>query len=119
MVYMSILLVFLGGMIGAVARFEVSHLLNGKSDYPLGTAAANISGGLLLGILIRLQEIVGLEDWLWLLLAAGFCGGYTTYSTFSYEVLHLIEQGQWKKGLVYAGTSLILTVAGLFFILYI
>jgi len=116
---MSILLVFFGGMIGAVARFEVSHLLNGKSDYPLGTGAANISGGLLLGILIRLQEIVGLEDWLWLLLAAGFCGGYTTYSTFSYEVLHLIEQGKWRKGLVYAGTSLILTVAGLFFILFI
>ncbi|MCA1011122.1 fluoride efflux transporter CrcB [Halobacillus halophilus] len=116
---MNALLVFFGGMMGAVARFEVSTRLNGKSDYPLGTAAANITGGLLLGILFRLQEIVGLSDGLWLLLAAGFCGGYTTYSTFSYEVFYLIEKGQWMKGLVYAGTSLILTVAGLLLILFI
>ncbi|MGP4076676.1 fluoride efflux transporter CrcB [Halobacillus sp. K22] len=116
---MSIFLVFIGGMAGAVARFEVSNLLNNKSDYPLGTAVSNISGGVLLGILIRLQELVGLEEWLWLLLATGFCGGYTTYSTFSYEIFHLLEQGQWKKGLLYAGSSLILTVAGLFFILFV
>ncbi|MGI8315643.1 fluoride efflux transporter CrcB [Halobacillus mangrovi] len=107
---MNILFVFFGGAIGALLRFEVSQLWNGKSSFPLGTFFANISGGILLGLLINFYESSGFSESIWLLLATGFCGGYTTYSTFSFEVFQLLKQGKWKEAFLYLSTSVLTTI---------
>lgn len=109
---MNLIFVFLGGMAGAILRYEISHRWNGKNDIPWGTAVANFSGGLFLGFLIHSYQQTGFQDWLWLLLATGFCGGYTTYSTFSYEVVQLAQEGKWWKAVLYMAGSISMTILG-------
>ncbi len=109
-------LVFIGGMLGAVLRFQLGRWWNGIG-IPLGTFVANLSGGLLLGWLIHIQSEGFFPEWLWYFLATGFCGGYTTYSTFSYEVYLMIQEQLWKKAILYVGISIAGTCAGLFFML--
>ncbi|RWZ54923.1 fluoride efflux transporter CrcB [Halobacillus fulvus] len=111
----SLLLVFTGGMVGAVSRFEISRHLNKK--IPFGTGIANFTGGLLLGYLIHLQSQGDIPEWVWLLLATGFCGGYTTYSTFSYEAFQLYKEGRIWRGVAYVFLSIVLTGIGIVVIL--
>ncbi|MCA0971725.1 fluoride efflux transporter CrcB [Halobacillus litoralis] len=109
---MTVLYIFIGGMIGAVARFKLSEAFN-RYSLPVGTLIANLSGGLLLGFLIQIHESTAIPEWFWYLSATGFCGGYTTYSTFSYEILQMFEKGAWFKGTVYFLVSILATLAGL------
>ncbi|KHE66750.1 fluoride efflux transporter CrcB [Halobacillus sp. BBL2006] len=115
----NLLFVFLGGAIGAVLRFEVSHLWNRKKKIPLGTFFANVTGGILLGVLIKIYEITGFPESAWLLLATGFCGGYTTYSTFSYEVFQLLDQKKWGAAALYLGSSILITITAVWSVLKI
>lgn len=108
---MMILFIFAGGMVGALSRHQLSKSFNSQR-FPYGTLLANLSGGLLLGGLIRVHEVTPFPDWLWYLLATGFCGGYTTYSTFSYELLQMFETHQWKKGVSYLLISVFTTLLG-------
>lgn len=82
------ILVFLGGGTGAVARFLLSRALASPSGFPWITMGINVAGSFALGLLVVLAK--DRPGWL-LLLGAGVCGGFTTFSAFSVELLRLIE----------------------------
>ncbi len=89
---MSIVYVALGGAIGAAARYLVSDWMASwlGPDFPWGTFFANISGSFLIGIVLVLVEGGSLPAGARLFLAVGILGGYTTFSSFSYESLNLL-----------------------------
>ena len=103
------LLVCLGGAIGSGARYLVATWAAGAlgADFPRGTLIVNVTGSFLLAaIMAAALEGGGLSPSARLFLGAGVLGGFTTYSSFNYETLALVEQGSW--GL--AGANLLLTV---------
>jgi CrcB protein len=108
----SILLVGLGGFIGSVGRYLVAVWLM-KIDWqtPVATLFVNVLGSLLIGLIIA--SSVRNMDNLRLLLVTGFCGGFTTFSTFSLENLKLIEQGYYATSIQYILMSLL---GGLLFV---
>ena len=84
---MTLLLVVLGAAAGAPARYALGLWLNGKAPFPWGTFAANVAGSLLLGLFTRLS----LGEAAYALFGTGFCGTFTTYSTFAWETHTLVE----------------------------
>ena len=92
---MIILAVLAGGMIGAPARYLSDRLVQARHDsvFPWGTFAVNMAGSFVLGFLLGAQRHLGLPPALFALLGTGFCGGLTTFSTFGYETLRLLEDG--------------------------
>jgi CrcB protein len=93
----NILLVGLGGLIGSIARYLVAVLFAGQfiSSFPFATFAVNIVGCFLIGILFALSDRGHLLSPEWrIFLTTGFCGGFTTFSTFSYESMKLIQDGE-------------------------
>ncbi len=92
---MTVLLVLLGGMIGAPARYLTDRAVQAGHDsvFPWGTFAVNLAGSLILGVLLGAEHHLGLSSSVLLLLGTGFCGGLTTFSTFGYETLRLLEDG--------------------------
>ena len=104
----TFLLVSLGAILGANLRYFVGQLSARffSTALPLGTLLINISGSLILGFFLVWTGERVLADPRWrLLIAVGFCGGYTTYSSYAYETFVLFEQGQW---LAFAG-NIVLT----------
>lgn len=114
---MSILAVALGGAIGAVLRYLLGALAAARSGggFPWVTLAINVTGSLLLGFLARYLAPGGpapvTAPALYAGLTVGLCGGYTTFSTFSYEVLALAERGAWARALLYVAASVTLALA--------
>lgn len=107
--------VAIGGAIGSVARFLLSGVLQRVSGtgFPFWTLVINVTGSILLGFLMRyLVDGVPVTVEMRALLTTGFCGGYTTFSTFSYETVALLEQGDWRRSSVYVLASVTLSVAG-------
>ena len=92
---MIVLAVLAGGMLGAPARYLADRAVQARRDsvFPAGTFAVNLAGSLLLGFLLGAQRHLGLPTAAFALLGTGFCGGLTTFSTFSYETLRLLEDG--------------------------
>lgn len=93
----SYLLVFLGGGIGATARYWLSAAVYRfvHPDFPYGTLAVNISGCLLIGIVMSVSEArVAIDPAVRVFLAIGILGGFTTFSSFSYETIALLRDGQ-------------------------
>jgi CrcB protein len=92
------LLVGVGGFLGANARYLVSTWIARYMDptLPWGTLLVNISGSLIIGgfLVWTTERIISNPD-LRLFLAVGFCGAYTTFSSYAYETLTLFEQGHW------------------------
>lgn len=91
------LLVGLGGLVGSIARYWLATLLQRAhgSDFPLGTLGVNILGSFVVGLVMAAALERGtLGENGRLLLATGFCGGFTTMSAFSYETLVLVRDGQ-------------------------
>jgi fluoride exporter len=89
--------VALGGLLGSVARFWLSgaaQRLNG-SDFPVGTLAVNVLGSFVIGVVMALSLERGTPGpTVRLFLTVGFCGGFTTMSSFSYETMALLRDGQ-------------------------
>ena len=109
----SFLLVGVGGFVGSVFRYWLALFIGRQlsSTFPLGTLTVNVLGCLLIGILAGLSErgtILSPETRI--LLTTGFCGGFTTFSTFSYESITLMQDGEF---FYLAGNVVISVVAGL------
>ena len=105
-----ILIIAIGGALGAVARHLLSSLITTRwtTVFPLGTWIINVSGSLLIGIFLTLAGERGTFHPHWrLLIAVGFLGAYTTFSTFEYETLRLIGHGQILTALWYVALSLV------------
>lgn len=92
---MIVLAVLAGGMIGAPARYLTDRLVQARHDsvFPWGTFAVNVGGSAILGFLLGAERHLGLPPLVFALLGTGFCGGLTTFSTFGYETLRLLEDG--------------------------
>lgn len=100
----------LAGSLGAGARFVVDGAVRGRvaSRVPVGTVIINLSGSLLLGIVTGLVVFHHVTSTVTLVAGTGFCGGFTTFSTHSFETVRLLQQGE----LGAAGVNLGVTVAG-------
>jgi fluoride exporter len=88
----------LGAVVGASARYFLSGFVARvtSSSFPLGTLLINISGSFALGFFLIWTTERALVDPRWrLLVAVGFCGSYTTFSSYAFESFALAEQGQW------------------------
>lgn len=95
---MAYLWIALGAVCGASARYFLSNLIarNFSTEFPYGTLVINLTGSLLLGFFLVFATERALLDPRWrLLLAVGFCGSYTTFSSYAFESFALMEQGQW------------------------
>ena len=106
-----------GGALGSIARYVVNVLIQSRASttFPIGILAINVVGSLLLGFIMRLTlETSALGPEMRFFLTAGFCGGFTTFSTFSYDTLSLIESGQLTGAAGYVISSVILSIAGTF-----
>jgi CrcB protein len=98
-----LLLVAVGGGIGSAARYLVSLLAVSwfGSEFPYGTLIVNLAGAFVIGLVQELgTEAVLLPDHLRLFVTTGVMGGLTTYSTFSYETVRLIEANAWHQAWV-------------------
>lgn len=107
-------LVGAGGMLGCIARYWLGGLVQRgvNTDFPLGTISVNLLGGFIIGLVMALSiERNAIGPGTRLLLTTGFCGGFTTMSTFSYETLALLGDGQTTVALSYVGASLVGCVA--------
>jgi fluoride exporter len=100
---LDLLLVMLGGALGALARYGVGLGVAQffGSTFPLGTVLINISGSFVLGVLVSLSGPMAINAGARLFFGTGFCGAYTTFSTFSVETLNLMEKGSYGWSLVY------------------
>lgn len=105
-----LLLVFLGGGTGSIARYLISKYLNDvSSGIPYGTFAANILGSLFIGIILGLAlKNNTISENSVLFLATGFCGGFTTFSTFAYENHMLLKSGDFINFFIYTIGSFII-----------
>ena len=102
------LFIGLGGFLGSISRYLLSQYVDKKIEmiFPFGTFSVNIIGCLLLGALYAFAEKSNLmTSELRLLLTVGFCGSFTTFSTFAYEKVQLINQGEWMTFSLYAIAS--------------
>jgi CrcB protein len=99
----------LGAIVGASARYFLSVLIarDFASAFPYGTLLINITGSLILGFFLVFSTERALLDPKWrLLVAVGFCGSYTTFSSYAFESFALMEQGQWLlSGLNIVGSN--------------
>lgn len=117
----SILLVFLGGGFGSVLRYIIGKYLNNtENGIPYGTFAANILGSLLIGIILGLAtKNDSLTQNQTLLLATGFCGGFTTFSAFAYENHVFLKAGDFTSFAIYTIASFIVGFLAVFFGMYL
>ncbi|MFF9571260.1 fluoride efflux transporter CrcB [Streptomyces sp. NPDC014685] len=92
---MSWLLVIVGASVGAPLRYLTDRAVQSRHDsvFPWGTFAVNVSGSLILGLLTGAVAAGAASSHVQLLIGTGLCGALTTYSTFSYETLRLVEEG--------------------------
>ena len=110
------LFVFIGGGLGSVLRFALGKLLNDtQNGVPYGTFAANLLGSLLIGIILGLAaKNDTLTTNQTLLLSTGFCGGFTTFSTFAYENHVFLKTGDFTTFALYTIGSFVLGFLAVF-----
>lgn len=106
----QIALVFVGGGLGSILRYLLSNFLNNaQTGIPFGTLIANILGSLLIGIILGIAlKNNSMSSETVLFLATGFCGGFTTFSTFAYENHLLLKSGDFMSFAIYTLSSIIL-----------
>lgn len=117
----NLILVFVGGGFGSVLRFVIGRYLNSSATgIPYGTFAANILGSLLIGIILGLAaKNDSLSQNQTLLLATGFCGGFTTFSTFAYENHVFLKAGDFTSFAVYTVASFVVGFLAVFLGLFL
>jgi CrcB protein len=108
----NILLVGLGGGVGSILRYLFQRSLN--ATYPWGTFAVNILGCLLIGLLWGLFT-KQIDEQKRLLLVTGLCGGFTTFSSFTYEGVQMMMDDRWMTFIVYTAGSVVLGLMATYF----
>lgn len=119
--FKHLLLVFLGGGMGSALRFLISKYMNNPQlSFPYGTFTVNILGSLILGIVLGwAMKNNALNSDLHIILAVGFCGGFTTFSTFAFENQALLKSGDYLHFIIYTIGSIILGLLAIVFGLFI
>jgi fluoride exporter len=113
----TLLFIGCGGFLGSISRFVASRYLqdNFPSAFPFGTFLVNISGCFLIGLIYGFSERSSLLTNGWkMFLAVGFCGGFTTFSTFANENLALLRDGDFFHFFIYTGLSVFLGITATF-----
>ena len=103
----NLLLVALGGAGGSVLRYLFSNI---NTSFPWGTFAVNVLGSFLIGLLVGLMSKGVLSPEMKLLLVTGFCGGFTTFSTFANESFSMMKAGDVLLTALYVGASVIIGI---------
>jgi len=105
----AIVWVGLAGATGAACRFLVDGAIHARLPrrLPFGTMAVNVSGSLLLGLLTGAVLFHGAPSQLTLVAGSGFCGGYTTFSTASFEAVRLLQRGEPAGSVLCAAVNLL------------
>ncbi|MCC3355372.1 fluoride efflux transporter CrcB [Bacillus sp. REN16] len=103
------LLAGIGGALGATSRYLVGIWIGKRTgtQFPYPTMFINIAGSFLLGILAGMKLNHSIPEWCWLLVGVGFCGAFTTFSTFGYEALQLLLSKKGKQAILYIVASTI------------
>lgn len=108
----ELLAVGAGGAIGSIARYLTGHALQGVAGaFPLGTFAANVAAGLIIGFITGVGAGAVLPDRARLLLVTGMCGGLSTFSTFSLETVELAREGAWGMALANVAANVLTSCA--------
>ena len=105
---MTLLLVLIGGAVGAPLRWLTDQAVNARhtSVFPFGTLTVNAAGSLILGLVAGLASIHDVPAWVLTLVGTGFCGALTTFSTFGYETVSLLEDGSVAEAMLNVVLSL-------------
>ena len=113
---MKILLVAVGSGLGGVLRYLVPCWIGTAKGFPWATLTVNVVGSLLIGLLSGLLARHGgsSAEAVRAFAVVGFCGGFTTFSTFANETFRLIEGNQWLSAAVYVGVSVLAGLAAVF-----
>ena len=111
---MTVLLVLLGGAVGAPTRYLVDRWVQSRhaSLLPWGTFTVNAAGSLVLGLAAGAVSAADGPDWVLTLVGTGFCGALTTFSTFGYETVRLAEEGAVPAAVLNVAGSVVVGVAG-------
>lgn len=111
------LFVGIGGAIGSVARYLVGLVpMKIQNDFPLTTLIINVLGAFCIGVIVALAgRYKSFDPKLLLLLKVGFCGGFTTFSTFSLETVGLLQKGNYFSAGIYMALSIILCICAILF----
>lgn len=109
---LNVLAIFIGGGLGSITRYGISIIMRAYSlNFPLATLSVNIIGSLILGFVAALfWKETHLHTTLKLAITVGFCGGLTTFSTFSWETFDLIKNGEYLLAGIYAVVSVLVCV---------
>ncbi len=114
---MKLFLVFIGGGTGSMLRYLIAKLFDTK--FPHQTMLVNLVGSFLIGLLIGLSLKNSLSDNYKLLLATGFCGGFTTFSTFAFESHQMLKSGDLFHFFIYVLGSLLVALLMVFLGIYL
>lgn len=112
----SLIYIFIGGGVGSVFRYLIQLAINQSviTKLPLGTFVVNIIGCFLIGAFYSLSGRLNLSNEIRLLLTVGFCGGFTTFSTFSTENLNLLRENLYGTFFLYTFLSVAVGIVSVF-----
>ena len=106
--------VAIGSAVGGVARYLIGSGMQRFSTFPWGTLVVNVTGSFIIGWFARYAVAHSVRPEIRGLIAIGICGGFTTFSAFSYESMALLREGQWLRAGAYIAGSVVLSLLAVF-----